>query len=98
MWADPDFGPTTTDKTGAMSVYYNGKTPDSQHAAVEEIEWLFPEDYLQTGEKDEKIEPKFVKNDSSSNEVKQGLLGNCWFISALSTLASQDELIRGGGD
>jgi hypothetical protein len=25
-------------------------------------------------------------------------MGNCWFISALSTLASEDEYIRGGGD
>jgi hypothetical protein len=26
------------------------------------------------------------------------MLGDCWFIGALSVIATQDELIRGGGD
>jgi len=33
--------------------------------------------------------------DASANEVKQGALGDCWFIGALSVLATRDELLRG---
>ena len=49
-----------------------------------------PEEYL-----DEGVTPKFVKGDASANEVKQGALGDCWFIGALSVLATRDELLRG---
>ena len=43
-------------------------------------------------------EGKFLQGDASSNEVKQGALGDCWFIGALSVLATRDELLRGGAD
>jgi len=36
--------------------------------------------------------------DASSNEVVQGAIGNCWFIGALSVIATRDELIRGGSN
>ena len=39
-----------------------------------------------------------MKGDAASNEVIQGQLGNCWFISALSVLADRDDLLRGGGE
>ena len=42
--------------------------------------------------------PKFLKGDASSNEVKQGALGDCWFIGALSVIATRDELLRGAAD
>jgi calpain len=61
---------------------------------------LRPEEYLATGdaEDDAQLAPVFIKNDASSNEIKQGKVGNCWFISALSVLAGHDELIMGGAD
>jgi hypothetical protein len=95
-WKDPDFGATPNDKTGALSIYYDGTTPPG-YIAIEEITWELPEVYLKN-EDCPNPNPKFVLGDSSSNEVKQGNLGNCWFISAMSVLASQDDLIRGGGD
>lgn len=75
-----------------MSLYYTGETP-SGHVEVEEITWERPEDYLADG--DEELNIGFVKGDAAANEVKQGRLGDCWFISALSVIAGRDELIRG---
>ena len=40
-------------------------------------------------------EAKFFDDGAESNDVCQGSLGNCWFISALSVLATKDYLLRG---
>ena len=50
-----------------------------------------PDEFLDLGQ-----QGAFVKGDASANEVKQGMLGNCWFIGALSVLATNDSLLRGG--
>ena len=70
-------------------MYCNGVTPQS-HIKPEQCEWLRPSEYLPEG-----TTAKFVKGDASANEVKQGALGDCWFIGALSVLATRDELLRG---
>ena len=41
-------------------------------------------------------EPKFIDDGLAANDVKQGKLGDCWFIGALSVIATRDELLRGG--
>ncbi len=38
----------------------------------------------------------FIIDGASANDVKQGKIGDCWLISALSVLATRDELLRGG--
>ena len=40
--------------------------------------------------------PQFVDNGASSNDCKQGGLGDCWLISAMSVLVTRDELLVGG--
>ena len=74
----------------AMSLYMNGMGPKG-HTDHEQVIWLRPEEYIPDGEV-----AAFVKGDASANEVKQGQLGNCWFIGALSVLATNDCLLRGG--
>ena len=99
-WIDKDFGGTTEDPHGAESLYPDGDKGNAPGPEPEDIEWLMPEEYLKTGdeEEDKKIAPVFIKNDASANEIKQGKVGNCWLISALSVLAGHDELIMGSAD
>lgn len=83
---DPDFGPEQ-EMGGAHCIYWNGKPPSSNYPPPEELKWMSPKEWL----------PKacFFNDDISSNDVMQGSLGDCWFIGALSVLATKDELLRG---
>lgn len=91
IFFDKDFGPQDEDDlTGsANSMYCNGEKPTG-HTDPANAEWLRPSEYLDAGQ-----EAHFVKGSASANEVKQGALGDCWFIGALSVLATRDELLRG---
>lgn len=91
LFFDKDFGPLNEDdlERKAAAMYMNGVKPQS-HPDPENVEFLRPSEYLDEGEK-----AAFVKGDASANEVKQGALGDCWFIGALSVLATRDELLRG---
>ena len=51
--------------------------------------WLRPEE-ISLSKK-----PEFVDDGADTNDVIQGAIGDCWFIGALSVLATEDELIRG---
>ena len=53
----------------------------------EEIVWLYPKEYTSAA--------RFMKDGASANDVKQGALGDCWVIGALSVLATRDALLRG---
>lgn len=63
-----------------------------------EIEWNRPDEMLDSELDSSLAKTPFIMGDASSNEVLQGKLANCWFVSALSVLATSDELIRGGGE
>lgn len=39
---------------------------------------------------------QFVDDGAASNDCRQGKLGDCWLISAMSTLVTRDELLVGG--
>eukprot|EP00743_Colponemidia_sp_Colp-15_P007593 GILK01008210.1.p1 GENE.GILK01008210.1~~GILK01008210.1.p1 ORF type:complete len:964 (+),score=253.64 GILK01008210.1:418-2892(+) len=86
LFSDPDFGPTADDEHGAMSVYASGKARPN-YPPVQKIAWLRPEEYTNK-------DCHFLVGDSSSNDVVQGQLGDCWFLGALSVLATRSKLLH----
>ena len=70
-------------------MYFDGNPQPGGSPDPEGIEWMRPEEYCTE-------DPEFINEGASANDVKQGRIGNCWFISALSVLACRDNLLRGG--
>lgn len=83
---DNEFGPETG-KNGAGCLYFNGKPPSASYPKPSALEWPNLMEVIK--------DCSFFKDRISSNDVVQGSLGNCWFIGALSVLATRDELLRG---
>lgn len=81
LFIDNDFGSINTKK----SLYINA-IPSNQFSP-DDIDWYHIKDISQN--------PSFMESYNSANEVIQGALGNCWFISALAVIASKDYLLRG---
>ena len=50
--------------------------------------WLPPYEFLDS-------QPHFTEGGAGANDVKQGAIGDCWLIGALSVLATRDELLQG---
>ena len=86
-WIDPDFGEQKKDSTkNRESLFGDGRIPAGS-PSDKNIKW-YPlseiSDYAQ-----------FFSDGVESNDVIQGCLGDCWFISALSVIATKDYLLRG---
>jgi hypothetical protein len=87
---DTEFGPKDKNdaKGSKMALYTTGESPPG-YIKPEAIGWFYPEEFAGEGY-------TFLDQEASSNEVMQGALGDCWFIGALSVLATRDELLIGG--
>jgi calpain-5 len=53
---------------------------------VEDVEWKRPKDICS--------DPKLFVEGSSSGDVSQGSLGNCWLVAATSVLATKDHVLK----
>lgn len=90
LYFDDDFGPKTRadKKNGALAMYFDG-VPPKGYADPEGVVWKFATELSDKPE-------QFIDDGAGSNDVKQGQLGDCWFIGALSVIATKDTLLRGG--
>ena len=86
-WIDPDFGSQKGNPLkNKESLYGNGSIPPGSLRDTN-IEWYPLSDISDCAQ--------FFSDGIESNDVIQGCLGDCWFISALSVLATKDYLLRG---
>ena len=89
---DPDFGPMRKSdvERNKYSLYKNGEIPRKGYPDPSEVEWVYIET-LTNG-----VPTQFVDDGVASSDCIQGDLGDCWLISAMSVLATRDELLVGG--
>ena len=89
QWIDPDFGPQENDngKGNRKSIFGDRGSSESTGINSKDIEWYSIKEINE--------DATFFYDGTESNDVMQGALGDCWFISALSIIATKDYLLRG---
>ena len=90
MFNDPDFGPQDKDDEAVDSLYF--EDIPSGYPKPSQMQWLRPNQISQ------EKRPEFIDDGAETNDVIQGAIGDCWFIGALSVLATEDAYIRGSFD
>jgi len=93
---DKDFGPQRPSDLDRCkyTLYKNGEPPKKGYADPRNVEFAWTDELCES--KGSEHRPMFVDDGASSNDCKQGNLGDCWLISAMSVLAERDELLVGG--
>ena len=92
-YIDQDFGPKrASDEVGSKMAMYKTGVPPKGYPDPANCEWVNAEALCT---KPGQV-PQFVDDGVGSADCVQGKLGDCWLISALSVLATRDELIIGG--
>jgi len=74
-----------------MAMYKTGEVPRKGYPKPSAVEWVHAERLCKAGHR-----PQFVDDGVASSDCVQGTLGDCWLISAMSVLATRDELLIGG--
>lgn len=86
MFVDPDFGPLNdTDFKGSQKALYFGELTPNGYPDPKHVVWRHIEE---TGEK-----TYFMENGSSYGQVRQGNLGDRWFLGALALIAMKKQLL-----
>ena len=88
---DLDFGPVreSDDHQHRFSLYKTGEVPRKGYPDPRKVKWVYAEEICGG-------DAQFVDDGAASSDCIQGNLGDCWFISALSVLATRDDLLVGG--
>ena len=88
-WTDPDFGPQNKDKGkgNRRSIYGHKGNLDKMKINPDNIEWYRINEIND--------EATFFYDGTEPNDLIQGNIKDCWFLSALSLIATKDYLLRG---
>lgn len=87
LFDDEEFGPNINDPFGFDSISFD--PPYRGAPNKEDVAWC------RLSEISPNLNPEFLVEGATSNDVNQGALGDCWFIGAMSILSSDDRYIRG---
>lgn len=88
FYMDNSYGPHREDPHGWESITDRQYLSDDPGLLDKnELRWIRIEEINQ--------QASFFSDGASPNDVAQGSIGDCWLISALSVIATRDELIRG---
>lgn len=78
-------------------MYKTGEVPRKGYTEPKDVDWVYAQDLTDIDKKTGKRIPvQFVDDGVASDDCIQGNLGDCWLISAMSVLATRDELLIGG--
>lgn len=93
-YIDKDWGPQRKSDLDRckFALYKNGEAPGKGYADPRDVEFVYVDELINTPG----VIPQFIDDGASSNDCKQGHIGDCWLISAMSSLANRDELLIGG--
>ena len=83
LWSDPDF------PADEASLYMDPINEPDYVKKDDPIEWKRPHEIYQHAQES----PMMVKDGFSPGDVKQGDLGDCWLIGALTVLATNSKLL-----
>jgi len=86
LFRDPDFPADCT------SLFIDGEAPEG-HIPANMVQWLRPAEYVPPLA--EGRAPCIFTDAANPGDVVQGGLGDCWFLSALSCVASRPDLLQG---
>ena len=89
-WLDPDFPPMPSSLAHDWDIFNHGD--EQKGLQWTEIEWKRPSEIKKSS--DWVADPQVYIGGVDPDDVQQGLLGDCYFLSALSVLAEQDGLIE----
>ena len=88
FFLDPTFGPSKSDPFAADSLYFKDTDPRRKEES-KDVVWLRPHQISKSKK------PRFFDSKVLSSDVQQGSLGDCWFISAMSVIATKENYLRG---
>ena len=86
-YGDTDFPPNDE------SLYIDPLSPPDYSEKHPLVEWIRPQETFKDPKKDEDL-ISMIKHDATPGDVKQGDLGDCWFLGAICTLATRAELLK----
>lgn len=78
--------PSKLDFNGTFSVYRSGRRPNPNYPEMDSIIWRRPA-------RPRGVAPRLWLKGATSGDPKQGKLGDCWLLGAMSLIATRDDLL-----